>query len=286
MSAKILVVDDEADILQLSKDFFVHLGYDIVTASDGEEALTKAVSEKPDLIILDILMPARSGIDVCKLLRQNPRTSSIPIVISSVLEGADDRLKALDTGAIAFLPKPYNLAITATQIRNILEYRQIKMFEDFSDIELHTFMFHLLASIVEQTERILSSGGQSMLLYATASIGQQLIELYSKKWGMPKWTPDILGESMINVLNRCGGAATVFSTSTDGITIIVQKCPFDNNSGINGGRIVPLLENSLAAMACASGLADSMMVPEVKKRICRGDAHCEMFIKLGSSKER
>jgi CheY-like chemotaxis protein len=87
MPRKILVVDDEDDIVDVAKTFLLSRGYEVVTASNGNDAIAKALFEKPDLILLDILMPGKNGFEVTRALKGDPSTSGIPIVISSVLTG-------------------------------------------------------------------------------------------------------------------------------------------------------------------------------------------------------
>jgi len=118
---KILVVDDEVDLLNMAKIFLESKGYEVITATNGDEALEKAASEKPDAVILDILMPRKNGLEVCMALKANPATASIPIILSSVLGRDEDRAKGLAAGADAYLTKPYNFEIATAIIKDILE---------------------------------------------------------------------------------------------------------------------------------------------------------------------
>src|ERR1022692_3506737 len=124
MRKKILVVDDEEDIVDVEKTFLVSLGYEVSTASNGDDAIAKASSEKPDLILLDILMPGKSGFEVARALKKNAATSGIPIIISSVLTEIKDHREALEAGVVAIIAKPFDFKITEAQIKNILEMRQ------------------------------------------------------------------------------------------------------------------------------------------------------------------
>lgn len=121
MKKKILVVDDEVDLLNIAKTFLEYKGYEVITATNGDEALEKASSEKPDATILDILMPGKDGFEVCRALKANPATTSIPIILSTVLGREEDRTKGLAAGADAYLTKPYNFEVAAVIIKDILE---------------------------------------------------------------------------------------------------------------------------------------------------------------------
>src|SRR5512137_1975791 len=101
---KILIVDDEPQILRALRVGLTAHGYDVVSAADGEEALDKAASESPDAVILDLNLPRLSGLDVCKSLRE---WSAVPIIVLSVRDAEKDKIQALDLGADDYLTKPF-----------------------------------------------------------------------------------------------------------------------------------------------------------------------------------
>ena len=117
---RILVVDDEADIRNLINIFLRGKGYEVTTASNGDGALTKAALEKPDLILLDILMSQMSGFDVCTSLKKNADTARVPVIMCSVLARNEDRTKAFQVGAPSYLTKPFNFEAAARVIEDIL----------------------------------------------------------------------------------------------------------------------------------------------------------------------
>jgi DNA-binding response OmpR family regulator len=106
---KILVVDDEDDILHFLELVLREKGYDVVTASGGHEALTKAQLERPDLVLLDIMMPQMDGWEVLKLLRVDDDTADIPVAMLSARTEAKDRVQGLQEGAIDYICKPFSL---------------------------------------------------------------------------------------------------------------------------------------------------------------------------------
>ena len=115
--AKILVVDDEPDILEVARIILEKKGYGVITAKDGNEALEKVSASKPDLIILDIIMPRKSGLEVCKILKSDPETASIPILMFTVLGRNRDREQGLKAGADDYLVKPFS----AEELVNIIK---------------------------------------------------------------------------------------------------------------------------------------------------------------------
>ena len=106
---KILVVDDEDDILHFLELVLREKGYEVVTASGGHEALTKAQLEAPDLVLLDIMMPQMDGWEVLKLLRVDEETAHIPVAMLSARTEAKDRVQGLQEGAIDYICKPFSL---------------------------------------------------------------------------------------------------------------------------------------------------------------------------------
>ena len=106
---KVLVVDDDKDCVQLVKDFLESRGFEIVTAVEGETGLAKAKALKPDLIILDVMMPLMDGITVLQKLKENPVTQSIPVIMLTAKDRDEDVLKGYKHGAEYYITKPFEL---------------------------------------------------------------------------------------------------------------------------------------------------------------------------------
>lgn len=107
---KVLVVDDEEDILNLVKTILVGNGYEVFTAKSGEEALTSAVRHQPDIIILDIVMPGISGLEVCRLLKNRKDLEQTPIVVLSALDREIDKKYIEEAGADEYINKPFDIS--------------------------------------------------------------------------------------------------------------------------------------------------------------------------------
>jgi len=117
---KILVVDDEAEICQLLENRLHQEGYEVFTANDGNAAIDKTRSLKPDLLILDIMMPGRDGIDVCKELKTDPITKKIPIIMLTARGTSADEVLGLEIGADDYVVKPYEYRVLSTRIKKLL----------------------------------------------------------------------------------------------------------------------------------------------------------------------
>ena len=125
---RILLVDDEEINLKLLTQWLVPLGYEVVYALNGEEAVRMAGESQPDLIILDILMPIMDGYAACRILKEDPKTESIPIVMVTAQYDREAKLKGLSVSANEFLSKPIDKSELTIRVRNLLK---IKAFEDF-----------------------------------------------------------------------------------------------------------------------------------------------------------
>ncbi len=120
---KILVVDDEPLSVELLEDI-LSKDYDVVTAFDGNEALLKVEQTFPDLILLDIMMPGMSGYEVCKKLKSDEKTISIPIVMVTALKEKEDKIKAIEAGADDFLSKPVDIYELSARVKSLIRVKQ------------------------------------------------------------------------------------------------------------------------------------------------------------------
>ena len=106
MNQRILIIEDHADFRNTLIFYLRHIGYEMIEAQDGSEGISKATSENPDLIILDLSLPDITGVEVTALLTQAPKTSNIPIIVLSGWSMCKWKDKALQVGASAYLVKP------------------------------------------------------------------------------------------------------------------------------------------------------------------------------------
>lgn len=106
MVYKVLVADDEENLITLVRDSLEMENYEVVVARDGVEALDVAFKELPDIILLDVGMPKKDGIEVCQRLKADPSTRKIPIIFLSALVRGEDIRRGLEVGAVRYLPKP------------------------------------------------------------------------------------------------------------------------------------------------------------------------------------
>lgn len=118
--ADILIVEDEPSILSSLEFILKHAGWTIESLTDGESALQRLSSELPKAIVLDVMLPRRSGFEVLKEIRTNPRTSDLPVLVLTAKGQQQDRRTATELGASEFITKPYSNAEVVEAIRRLL----------------------------------------------------------------------------------------------------------------------------------------------------------------------
>jgi adenylate cyclase len=121
--ARILVVDDTPENVLLLSAVLEKKGYQVATASSGAEALELIATERPDLVLLDVVMPQMSGYEVCRKIRENPATGVLPVVMVTALDPGQERINGLDAGADDFLTKPINQAELLARVRSLLRIK-------------------------------------------------------------------------------------------------------------------------------------------------------------------
>ncbi|MGH4052659.1 MAG: response regulator transcription factor [Clostridium sp.] len=117
MGKKILVADDNEEIIKIIKPYLIKEGFEVITAYDGNEALVKNTEYNPSLILLDIMMPHRNGLEVCTEIR---KTSNVPIIMITARSDDGDKIMALDTGADDYIVKPFSPGEVVARVKAVL----------------------------------------------------------------------------------------------------------------------------------------------------------------------
>ena len=117
---RILVVDDEPDVLELVVFHLKKEKYKVAIADNGDKALKIAREQVPNLIILDLMLPGISGLEICQLLKQNPKTTEIPILMLTARAGEEDRVRGLELGAHDYVTKPFSPRELVLRVNNLL----------------------------------------------------------------------------------------------------------------------------------------------------------------------
>lgn len=193
---KILIADDEQDILEIIGYNLTNEGYSVYTAKDGNEALDVARRIHPDLIILDIMMPYKTGIEVCKILREQPDFQETLIIFLTALSDDDSHINGLETGADDYIAKPISPKILISRVNAI--FRRISKdnskFMEFGEIKIDPARFLVT---VDGKDIALAKKEFELLHLLASKPGRVFLrnEILSKVWG----TDVIVGDRTIDV---------------------------------------------------------------------------------------
>ena len=119
--AKILVVDDDIHVTKIIEEQLIPLGYSVISAYDGDEGLSLARSENPDLIILDVMLPKVNGYYICRTLKSDERFASIPIILLTARDTPEDKKITKEVKADLCITKPFNLEMLSDEIKRLLQ---------------------------------------------------------------------------------------------------------------------------------------------------------------------
>src|SRR5207253_6201157 len=221
---KILVIEDEPDIRKLVQYNLTQEHFNVVEAEDGEQALSLLQREKPNLVILDLMLPGLSGMELCKLLRQRSDTAKLPILMLTAKAGEADRIVGLEMGADDYLAKPFSPREMVARVRAILRRSEAKpdtetapSYErgplkiDFSTYEIFVRSrsvkltlkeFELLRFLVQNPNRVLNRdqlldrvwGGDTFVTPRTVDVHiRRLRKAVEKDDRKPKWILTVRG---------------------------------------------------------------------------------------------
>ncbi|MFA4956826.1 MAG: response regulator [Candidatus Methanoperedens sp.] len=274
--ARILVVDDEPTNIELIQGYLEN-EYNVVSACSGQEALDKISEKKPDVVLLDIMMPEISGYEVCAKIKHDESTRFIPVVMVTALSDIEDKIKAIDAGADEFLTKPINSMELITRVRSLIRIKnyydqlvkskeQIEAQNDFRSIIIN--ILPILLQSIEPSRK------------------NEVISLMSKQVEDVIWIkyihdiPKEITQTAIiscNVMNKLGGGFSVEVANEKGYVLINNKCPWGEYGTIN-----PALCMITKAIFSRIGIRIYKNVNVyVNETIAGGDGLCRIKLCLG-----
>jgi len=134
---RILVVEDEEDILELVNYNLVKNGYSVDTVMEGEKALLAARANPPDLVILDLMLPGVDGLEVCRVLKKDPNTQHIPVIMLTAKSEESDVVTGLELGADDYIPKPFSPKVLIARVRAVLRRKSRKEEDSEAPLRIH-----------------------------------------------------------------------------------------------------------------------------------------------------
>lgn len=194
---KILVIDDLPENVFMLQDRLEHEGFEVLTAYDGYTGIDKAKSELPDLILLDIMMPDITGLEVCKILVNEPTTKEIPIILVTAKSGAEDTKEGLEAGAFDYIKKPFNRIELLARVKSAL-----KLSEAHKLLLLSEKRDTYLATVVTANHKIKQP--LTLLSLSSAAIKRELGKEEISKEGIIKRVKyiDLAVKEITDVLNQ------------------------------------------------------------------------------------
>ena len=162
--AKILVVDDEKDIIELLSYNLELERFKVISATDGEKALELVSKERPDIIILDLMLPGIDGLDVCRELKRNDHTAAIPIIMLTAKGEESDIVVGLELGADDYITKPFSPRILVARVKAVL--RRLESKKDESEaIKIDQLSIDLIKQVKEKDKELLPGDAVTLAMY-------------------------------------------------------------------------------------------------------------------------
>jgi len=213
---KILVIDDLPENVFMLQDRLEHEGFEVLTAYDGYTGIDKAKNALPDLILLDIMMPDITGLEVCKILVNEPSTKDIPIILVTAKSGAEDTKEGLEAGAFDYIKKPFNRIELLARVKSAL-----KLSDAHKLLLLAEKRDTFLATVVTANHKIKQP--LTLLSLSSAAIKRELSKEEVSKDGILKRVKyiDIAVKEITDVLNQLNAIKEpVLSEYTQNIKMI------------------------------------------------------------------
>ncbi len=185
-SRTILVVDDSELNRMMMESFIDPLGHRVIHAADGRDALQQVKAVRPNLILLDVMMPEMDGFEVCRRIKSNPETRTIPIIIITALDKTEDNVKGIEAGADDFLTRPFDAVILAARMKSLLHAKDLndeilkleQLKEDLTRMIVHdlrTPLTSIRMSLQTLQERVTNDDAQELIQFASADVEQALL---------------------------------------------------------------------------------------------------------------
>lgn len=229
LASKILVADDEDRNLHLMEALLAPLECDIIFAADGEETIQKTYQDKPDLVLLDIMMPKLDGYEVARRLKSDEKTMGIPIVMVTALRDVEDRVKALEAGADDFLSKPVDKIELLARVKSLLKIK--------------TYYDGLYKSQKQLEEEVLVKSNQMKKAYENAK--QASLETVIRLSKAAEYKDEETGAHIRRISHYAAALARKIGLSEEMVEIILYAAPMHDIGKIGIPEKILLKQGSL-----------------------------------------
>ena len=259
MTALVLVVDDIPANVKLLEIKLTNEYYDVITASDGLEALQKIVAHKPDLVLLDVMMPGMNGFEVCERIKANIEVSHIPIVMVTALSDIADRVRGLEVGADDFVSKPINDTALFARVKSLI---RIKVLLD--ELRLRDKTGKQVGVLSEEENSFIAdvTGAHVVLVEDDMVQGRNIIERLKTSYQVEHFSdPELAAEALKNTLQPDVIVISTMLSDVDGLRLAAQL------KNVERLRHVPIIvlvdeeEQHLMLKGLEVGINDYFSVP-------------------------
>jgi two-component system cell cycle response regulator len=275
---KILIVDDMPENIELIEAYLSLEPYDVITASSGKEALQKLKEEKLDMILLDVMMPEISGYDVCKIIKNDPETQFIPVLMLTALSDIEDRIKGIEAGADDFLTKPINRLELKTRVKSLLRVKWMydRLVADRNSLEIKNRVQSILTAIIPTLLQAISNEEKKVIInQMTGMVEKTLLDIYHLENRELDFA--YAGEVCAEVMNQLGGSFSSEKSEKESSWIVRgTKCPWEGEEARKNPILCTLTRKILSNITLK---VDSDFSVEALKTIGNRNDCCEFLIK-------
>ena len=277
---KILIVDDMPENIEFIEACLSVKPYDIVTASSGKEAIQKLKEEKLDVILLDVMMPEISGYDVCKIVKNDPETQFIPVLMLTALSELEDRIKGIEAGADDFLIKPINRLELKTRVKSLLRVKCMhdRLLADRDSLEIKNRVQSILTAIIPTLLRVVSDEEKKVIInQMTSMVEKTLLGIYHLENRELDFA--YAGEVCAEIMNQLGGSFSSEKGENESSWIVKgTKCPWKGEEARKNPILCTLTRKIFSNITLK---VDSDFSVEALKTIGNRNDCCEFLIKSG-----
>ncbi len=275
---KILIVDDMKENVELMEAYLAVEPYEVVSAYGGKEALQKVKNENPDIILLDVMMPELNGYEVCKILKENPETQFIPVLMLTALSELEDRIKGIDVGADDFLTKPINRLELKTRVKSLLrvKYLHDRLVSDRDNLEVKNRVQGILTSIIPTLLQSISNEEKKVIInQMTGMVERTLLDMYH--FENREMDLAYAGNVCAEIMNQLGGDFSSTMGENEKIWVVRgMKCPWKGEEARKNPILCTLTRKIFSSITLK---VDSGCSLEALKTIGNRNDCCEFVIK-------
>ena len=274
---KVLIVDDEPMNVELLQ---AYLGaeYVAISAFNGKEALQKVNEEKPDIVLLDIMMPGMNGYDVCKQLKCREATQLLPVVMVTALSNRDDRIRGVEAGADDFLIKPVDKVELSARIRSLLRIRYLhsSLEQEKHKLEMQNRVRSVLTRIIPTLFKTVPVEQKNMIVHQMSNmVVESMVEDLMDHQGLNNSNNEntSLGDVCCLLMNQLGGVFEIEPGKEDSTSFFIKgtRCPW----GAQEAQLNPILCNlTRGAFSRLAERINGEMDMEVFETMGNGDRQC------------